>query len=84
MATAYLACALVLLVNMAAGMVRLVRGPTAADRVVAAQLLGTVGVGTVLLLAAGLGNPALVDVALVLALLSATTSIVFAAVQGVR
>jgi multicomponent Na+:H+ antiporter subunit F len=62
--------ALFLLLNVAAGLVRIVRGPTQADRMMAAQLFGTTGVAILLLLAQGLGEPALRDVALVLALLS--------------
>lgn len=62
--------ALFLLCNVAAGLVRILRGPTQADRMMAAQLFGTTGVSILLLLGQGLGEPALRDVALVLALLS--------------
>jgi len=62
--------ALFLLLTLSAGMVRVLRGPTSADRMMAAQLFGTTGVAILLLLAQGLGEPALRDVALVLALLS--------------
>lgn len=62
--------ALFLLMNVAAGLVRIVRGPTREDRMMAAQLFGTTGVAILLLLGQGLGEPALRDVALVLALLS--------------
>lgn len=84
MNSAYLACALFLLLNIAAGLVRVLKGPTTADRILAAQLFGTAGVASVLLLAFGLDMAGLLDVALVLALLSATTAIVFTAVRGVR
>ena len=60
----------VLSLSLILGLVRVLRGPTAADRLVAAQLLGTTGVGLLLLLAPVLGLPALADVALVLALLA--------------
>lgn len=84
MTTMYLFCALFLLFNIAAGLVRVMKGPTTADLVLAAQLFGTVGVAIVLLLAAGLQMPFLLDVALVLALLSPTTAIVFASVRRLR
>ena len=46
-------------------------GPTAADRMLAAQLFGTTGTAIALLLAEALGRPALRDVALVYSLLAA-------------
>lgn len=73
----YLGAALVLLVTMAAGLVRVVIGPTAADRMLAAQLLGTSSIGVLLLLAPALGQPALVDVAFILALLAAAAVVAF-------
>jgi multicomponent Na+:H+ antiporter subunit F len=66
-----------LLVVMVAGIARVVRGPTAADRMLAAQLFGTTGVAILLLLGVGVGAAPLVDVALVLALLAAVSGIVF-------
>jgi multicomponent Na+:H+ antiporter subunit F len=65
--------ALVLLIGLALGLIRVLRGPTRADRMMAAQLIGTAGIGALLLLAPVLAVPALVDVALVLALLAAVT-----------
>jgi multicomponent Na+:H+ antiporter subunit F len=62
--------ALALMLSLLLGMIRVLRGPSTADRVMAAQLIGTSGVGLLLLLAPVLGLPALVDVALVLALLA--------------
>lgn len=70
-----LAMALFLALNILAGIVRIVRGPTPADRMLAAQLFGTTGVTILLLLAEGLAQPALRDVALVLALLAAVAVI---------
>jgi multicomponent Na+:H+ antiporter subunit F len=67
----------VLLLTMAAGLVRVLIGPTAADRMMAAQLLGTSGIGVLLLLAPALGVPALVDVALIFALLAAVSVAAF-------
>jgi multicomponent Na+:H+ antiporter subunit F len=62
--------ALALMLTLLLGLVRVMRGPSLADRIMAAQLLGTTGVGLLLLLAPVLGLPALVDVAIVLALLA--------------
>lgn len=64
------------LLMVALGLVRILRGPTKADRMMAAQLLGTGGIA-VLLLAAGSGLPAAADVALTLALLAAFASVAF-------
>lgn len=77
MAAWFLGVALVLLVTMALGLVRVVIGPTAADRMMAAQLLATTGIGILLLLAPALGVPALVDVGLIFALLAAVAVIAF-------
>lgn len=73
----YLALALFLLLNLGAGMWRVLRGPTAADRMLAAQLFGTTAVAMLLILAQAYGNAALRDVALVFALLAAVTAVAF-------
>jgi multicomponent Na+:H+ antiporter subunit F len=74
----YIAFAFTLLLAIAAGLIRILSGPTAADRMMAAQLFGTCGVAILLLLAKGLDIPVLVDIALVFALLAplATTTFV--------
>jgi multicomponent Na+:H+ antiporter subunit F len=73
------ALALFLLVNLAAALVRVARGPGPADRMLAALLFGTTGVAVVLLLATGEATARVfVDVALVLALLAAIAGIAFA------
>ncbi len=77
MQTLYLALALFLLVNLGAGMWRIFRGPTAADRMLSAQLFGTTAVAVLLLLAQTKENTALLDVALVFALLAAVTAVAF-------
>jgi len=77
MQTLLLALALFLLLNLAAGLWRVLRGPTPADRMLAAQLFGTTAVATLLLLAQHHGNAALRDVALVFALLAAVTAVAF-------
>lgn len=73
----YTTLALFLLVNLGAGMWRILRGPTAADRMLAAQLFGTNAVAVLLLLAQATANSALRDVALVFALLAAVTAVAF-------
>ncbi|MEN8177830.1 MAG: monovalent cation/H+ antiporter complex subunit F [Pseudomonadota bacterium] len=77
MQTLYLVLALFLLLNLVAGMWRILRGPTAADRMLAAQLFGTTAVASLLLLAQASGNSYLRDVALVFALLAAVTAVAF-------
>jgi len=69
--------AVFLLLNLMAGLVRVVRGPTPADRMVAAQLFGTTGVAILLVLAEATEEPALGDVALVFALLAVVVSVAF-------
>ncbi|MGB8629187.1 MAG: monovalent cation/H+ antiporter complex subunit F [Xanthobacteraceae bacterium] len=61
----------------ALGLLRILRGPADADRMMAAQLLGTGGVATLLLLAGAAQSPTIVDVALLLALLAAFASVAF-------
>jgi multicomponent Na+:H+ antiporter subunit F len=73
----YLGLALFLLLNLLGGLVRILRGPRRADRMLAAQLFGTTGVGVLLVLAEARGMPALRDVALVFALLAAVNATVF-------
>ncbi|WP_372880583.1 monovalent cation/H+ antiporter complex subunit F [Psychromonas sp.] len=73
----YLALAIFLLLNLFAGMWRVLRGPTAPDRMLAVQLFGTTAVAVLLLLAQVFGNAALLDVALVFALLAAVTAVAF-------
>jgi len=64
----------VLLLTLGAGLLRALRGPSLADRMLAVQLLGTGGVALLLLLSALLQTPALLEVALVLALLAAVAA----------
>ena len=66
----FLGAAIFLLSTLVAGLWRVWRGPTPFDRMLAAQLFGTTGVATVLLLALGTDAPMLVNVALVIALLA--------------
>ena len=66
-----------LVLTVALGLVRVARGPGRAERMMAAQLLGSGAIGALLLFAAASAEPAVVDVALTLALLSAFASIAF-------
>jgi multicomponent Na+:H+ antiporter subunit F len=61
----------------ALGLLCILRRPAEADRMMAAQLVGSGGVATLLLTAIATGISAIVDVALVLALLAAFASIAF-------
>jgi multicomponent Na+:H+ antiporter subunit F len=77
MSTFYHAFALVLLLSLVGGLARILRGPTSADRMLAAQLFGTTGVAILLVLAEATGRAALRDVALVFALLAVVNAAVF-------
>jgi multicomponent Na+:H+ antiporter subunit F len=66
-----------ILAMVALGLIRIIRGPTETDRMMAAQLFGTGGVAALLLLAVASQTPSVVDVALVLALLAAFASVAF-------
>lgn len=72
-----LAIALILLATISLGLIRVLLGPTPADRLLAAQLLGTSGIGVLVVLSPVIRVPALIDVALVFALLAAVTVIAF-------
>lgn len=69
--------ALVLLATVGVGLVRVIRGPTHSDRMMAAQLMGTTGIAILLVLAPVVRIPALVDAALVFALLAAVAVAAF-------
>jgi multicomponent Na+:H+ antiporter subunit F len=72
-----LSAAAFVVLMVALGLVRVARGPGRAERMMAAQLLGTGAIGALLLVSAATGEPAVLDVALTLALLSAFASIAF-------
>jgi multicomponent Na+:H+ antiporter subunit F len=84
MSTITLAVALFLLANLVVALLAAARGPTPADRMLMALLLGTTGTAIVVLLAgngqalASGSASAMVDVALVLALLAAIGGVAFA------
>jgi len=75
-----LTVAVFVLAMVALGLVRILRGPAAADQMMAAQLFGTGGIAALLLLGVATEADAVIDVALVLALLAAFASVAF--VQG--
>jgi len=64
-----------ILVMLALSLVRVLRGPNDADRMMAAQLIGTGGIAALLLLGTVTDLPAAVDVALTIALLATFASI---------
>ncbi len=77
MSTVYAGVALLLLLTLLPGLLRIWRGPSAADRMLSAQLFGTTGLALLLVLASWQGEPALRDVALVLALLAVVAATAF-------
>ena len=79
-----LAAAVVVLLTVALGLARILRGPGRADRMMAAQLLGTGGIASLLLLGRATGVPGVADVALTLALLATFASIAFVKEGGPR
>lgn len=70
--------ALFLLANLVPALHVALRRPGRADPMLVALLFGSTGVGILVLLAHGGGGPALIDVALVLALLAAISGLAFA------
>jgi len=76
-------CLIGLMLSLLLGLIRVLRGPEAGDRMLAAQLIGTTGVGILLLLSLLFNQPALTDVALILALLAAVAAAAFSGQQQV-
>jgi multicomponent Na+:H+ antiporter subunit F len=68
-----------LLLALLVGLLRVLRGPSEADRMLAAQLLGTTAVALLMLLSLTMGMPRLLDVALVGAILAAVAVVSFVA-----
>ena len=66
-----------LMLSLSIGLLRILRAPSPEDRMLAAQLIATAGVGTLLLLSLLLNQQALIDVALLLALLAAVAAAAF-------
>ncbi len=70
-----LAVALVLLLNVAAGLVVVARAARRRDAMLAALLFGSTGVAILVVLAGALGAPHVLDVALAMALLAAVLGV---------
>ncbi len=73
----FLCMAMFLVLNILAGLWRVAKGPDQADRMVAAQLFGTTGVATLLLLAQALDSPYIKNAALLFALLAVMAVLAF-------
>lgn len=71
-----------ILLTVLLGLWRVLRGPGDAERVMAAQLLGTGGVAALLLLGSAVDLTAATDLALVLVLLAAFVAVAFVAGLG--
>jgi multicomponent Na+:H+ antiporter subunit F len=82
MSELYFYLAFFLLLSVVVGLGRIFKGPTPANGILAVQLSGTGGVA-ILLALSGTGElGALIDVALVVALLAAATQIAFVVIHG--
>lgn len=73
----YLGAGVGLLLALSLGLIRVVRGPTRADRLLVVQLLGTATVAVLLLLSRAVDTPVLRDLALVFARFAAVVSVAF-------
>lgn len=82
MSAALVGVAALILASVVLGLGRVVRGPTRADRMLAAQLAGTGTVAALALLAPATGAPRLLDAALVVAALAAVAAVAFVASAG--
>ncbi len=72
-----LVAAVLLVLSLLVGLVTILQRASVTDRLLAAQLIGTVGMGILLLLSVLLKQPALVDAALILAMLAVLVTAVF-------
>lgn len=70
-----------LIVILLTGLWRVLKGPTSADRMLASQLFGTAGVAILLTLAVAHEHKALLNTALVLAVLAPLSLIAFVKLQ---
>lgn len=82
MADLLLAAGTALLLLAAAGLAVLWRGGRDVDRMLAIQLLGSASIAVLLLLTPAMGDAALLDVALLLALLAALAACAYRAALG--
>jgi multicomponent Na+:H+ antiporter subunit F len=74
---ALLSAAGLILLGVALGLARVMRGPSYAERLMALQLLGTGGIAALLLIAYATNVPGVDDVALGFALLAAFATVAF-------
>ncbi|OFZ54205.1 MAG: hypothetical protein A2428_01900 [Bdellovibrionales bacterium RIFOXYC1_FULL_54_43] len=77
MSSFYIIISGVVLLSVILGGIRIVIGPTHADRMLAVQFFGTSGTAIALLLSGALDRPALRDLALVLVALASVTTAAF-------
>ena len=77
MNTFLMAISCILILCLLGGLIRIFRGPGRTNRMLAAQLFGTIIVTVTLILSVALAQETLVDVALVLSLLASITVIAF-------
>ena len=66
----FIAAMLILAVLMILCLIRAVKGPTAADRLVAVNMIGTMTIGIIVILSGYLGESYLLDVCLIYTLIS--------------
>lgn len=67
-----------MVVAVAISFIRLVRGPSLPDRVVALDLMTTLGIAVIAVYAIGFNQPIFIDIAVVVALISFLGTIAFA------
>lgn len=84
MAGFYSGFTLFLLLLLAGGAVRILRGPSRSDRMLAAQFFGTIAVAVFLVLAEARALPGLRDIALVVAVFVVVNVVVFVRQRGSR
>ncbi|MEZ5536267.1 MAG: MrpF/PhaF family protein [Thiolinea sp.] len=72
-----LVAAVLLALSLLVGLLTILWRASVTDRLLAAQLIGTVGIGVLLVLSVLLAQPALVDAALILAMLAVLVTAVF-------
>ena len=77
MSEALISAAGLILLAVALGLARVMRGPSDAERLMALQLLGTGGIAALLLIAYATSVPGVDDVALGFALLAAFATVAF-------
>lgn len=73
----YQIAAIFLLLNIGAGLIRVLMGPTTADRLLSVQLFGTTGTTILILLSLETNNESFQNVALIFALLASILGVTF-------